>query len=449
MAPPQLPRDAPVVNVLHPLQVHLFVLLGNDANGLVAVCVGLHGCDGLVGERLNLDEPLRREARLHNRLAAVAVAHVVGVVLYACQQSLRFEVFEDLLARSVAVETGVRTAVLVDVRGIVHHVDGGQVMPFAERKVIGIVCWRHLHRASAEVAADPLIEHDGDLAVHEREAQCFAVQVQETLVLGMDGHGHVAKHGLRPRGGDREILASLPAVVTVHRVANLPQVALVLVVDHFEVADGGLATRTPVDDVRAAIDEPLLVEAHEGFAHGYREVVVHGEVFAVPIDGGAQALHLAENVAAIVPAPFPHTLDECLAAHLLACGAFARDLALHQHLRRDAGVIGARHPENLVAAHTVPADEDVALSVLKHVAHVQVAGDIGRGQQNRERRLALRVFAFGGGGRSRLREEVFAHPVLGPVIFNGGRVVSFWQVVRHGGQWRAPRSLRRHPQRGI
>jgi hypothetical protein len=48
--------------------------------------------------------------------------------------------------------------------------------------------------------------------------------------------------------------------------------ALLLLVDDFEVADGGLAARAPVDDVGAAIDEALLVEADEGFADGDGEV---------------------------------------------------------------------------------------------------------------------------------------------------------------------------------
>src|ERR1700761_3844223 len=38
----------------------------------------------------------------------------------------------------------------------------------------------------------------------------------------------------------------------------------------------------------------------------------------------------------------------------------------------------------------------------------------------------------------RLSEELFLHPVFGPVIFNSGVVVSFGQIVRHGGYRRAP-----------
>ena len=68
--------------------------------------------------RLDLfDEPLRGEARLDHRLAAVAVAHVVGVVLDAAKEPLLFEVMDDLLASDIAVEARVGAAFGVDVRG--------------------------------------------------------------------------------------------------------------------------------------------------------------------------------------------------------------------------------------------------------------------------------------------------------------------------------------------
>jgi hypothetical protein len=83
MAPPELARNAPVVDVVHPVEIDLFVIFGREANGLVAVGIGLDGGDGFLGKRLNLDEPLCGEARLDDGFAAVAVANVVGVVLDA------------------------------------------------------------------------------------------------------------------------------------------------------------------------------------------------------------------------------------------------------------------------------------------------------------------------------------------------------------------------------
>ena len=204
--------------------------------------------------------------------------------------------------------------------------------------------------------------------------------MQVALVFRMNGHGDVAEHGLGAGSGNGQKLAGVFAVCADDRVADLPQVALVLVVDHFEVADGGLAAWAPVDDVRAAIDEPLLVEADECLANRYRQALVHGEVFALPVDGGAKALHLVEDGAAVVALPLPHAVDEGFAAQLLAAGAFSGQLALHHHLGGDAGVVGSRQPEGAAAAHAPPAGEDVHLRLVEHVAHVQAAGDVGRRQ---------------------------------------------------------------------
>jgi hypothetical protein len=271
---------------------------------------------------------------------------------------------------------------------------------------------------------------------HQRQAELLAVQVQVALVFGMNGNGHVAEHGLGAGGRDGKKLAGILAVRVEDRVANLPQMALLLLVDHFEVADGGLAARAPVDDVSAAIDEPLLMQADEGLAHGDGQVLVHGEVLALPVDRGAEALHLVEDGAAVVALPLPHALDEGLAAKLLAALAFGGQLALDHHLRGDAGVIGAGQPQGAAAAHAPPAGENVHLRLVEHVAHVQAAGDVGRRQQDGERPPGRpgREARFGRSEASEgrgLGEELLAHPVFGPVIFNGGGVVGFGQVVRH------------------
>ena len=95
------------------------------------------------------------------------------------------------------------------------------------------------------------------------------------------------------------------------------ELAEALFVLDFEVGDGGLDAGIPVDDVGAAIDEALLVETDEGFFDGGGEAVVHGEVFAGPVDGGSEALHLIEDGSAVELAPAPDALDEGL--HGPAC----------------------------------------------------------------------------------------------------------------------------------
>ena len=403
MAPPELARDAPVVDVGHPLEVDLLVVLGREADGLVAVGIWLdggdgelgHGCAAVVRLFVDGDEPLRGEARLDDGFAAVAMADVVGVVLDRGEEPLLFEVVDDFLARHIAVEARVGAAFGVDVGAVVHHVDGGQMVALAEGEVVGIVRGRDLDGAGAEVAADPGVDNDGNLAIHERQAQLFAVEMEVALVLGMNGHGGVAEHGLGARRGNGNELAGLFAAVAEDGVANLPEMAFLLLVDDFEIADGGLAARAPVDDVRAAVDEALMVEADEGFAHGEGAGLVHGEVLAAPVDGDAEALHLLEDGSAVVTPPLPYALDEGLAAQLLARAAFLGQLALDHHLRGDAGVVGAGNPEGAAAAHAAPAGEDVHLRLVEHVAHVQAARDVGRRQQDGERRTGRPGSGFG------------------------------------------------------
>ena len=57
--------------------------------------------------------------------------------------------------------------------------------------------------------------------------------------------------------------------------------------------------------------------------------------------------------------PLPDALDERLAPEVVPGLALAREHALDHGLRGDAGVVGARLPEGVVAAHAVPADERV------------------------------------------------------------------------------------------
>ncbi len=441
MAPPKLARDAPVVDVIHPVEIDLFVILRRESDGLCTAGVRLNRGDSLVGKRLNLDKPLRGEARLDNGFAAVAVADVVDVVLDSGQETLCFEVGDDLFASRKAIEAGVWSAVLIDMGAVIHDVDGRKMVALADGEVIGVVRRRDLDGAGAEIAADPRVENDGNLAVHERQAQLFAVEMQIPLVLWMDGDGGIAEHGFRARGRDGEKFAAVLAVVSENRIPNLPEVPLLLGVNDFEIADGGLAAGAPVDDVRAAVDKPLLVETNEGFPDCDRQVLVHREVFALPVDGDAEALHLLEDGAAVVLFPRPDTLHEGFATEGLPSGALFSELPLDHHLGSDAGVVGAREPERAAATHATPARENVHLSLVEHVAHVQAARHVGRRQED-NKRLAGRALPL---DRCGLGEELFADPVSGPMIFNGGGVVGFGQVVRHWVWSKAPGMCAKSP----
>src|SRR6266446_3470828 len=119
------------------------------------------------------------------------------------------------------------------------------------------------------------------------------------IVFRVHRNGNIAEHGLGTRGRDGHEFV----LAADYGIADLVELADDLFVLHFEIRDGGHASWAPVDDIFAAINQPLafgvllLIQTHEDFAHRSGEPNVHGEIFARPIDRIAQTLHLLENVA--------------------------------------------------------------------------------------------------------------------------------------------------------
>ena len=163
MAPPELARDAPVVDVLHPLVVGLAVLVGRELD--VALVDGLDGlgCDAVAaagGTLVHADEPLLRQPRFDDVLGAVAEADGVLVILDGDEQPESFEIGDDLLAGLEARETMVRRAGQVDVRGRVHDGEIRQIVALADGEVVGVVRGRDLDGAGAELRIGPGVRDD-------------------------------------------------------------------------------------------------------------------------------------------------------------------------------------------------------------------------------------------------------------------------------------------------
>ena len=70
----------------------------------------------------------------------------------------------------------------------------------------------------------------------------------------MNGHRGIAEHRFGPRGRHNNKFFR-----SHNRVANMPEVALALFVNGFQIADGGAALRAPIDDVVSAINQPIFV----------------------------------------------------------------------------------------------------------------------------------------------------------------------------------------------
>ncbi len=318
-----------------------------------------------------------------------------------------------------------------DDRVLVHDGEVRQVVALADLEVVRVVRRGHLDGAGAELRVDVLVRDDRDAAAGERQLDLGADEVLVALVLGVDGDGRVTQHRLGAGGRDDDGRAALA-------VADRDELALVVLVLDLDVGDRGQAAGAPVDDALGAVDQLVVVELLEDGLDGLGEALVHGEALTGPVDAVAEAAHLARDLTAGLVLPLPDTLDEGLPAEVVSGLALLGELAFDDVLGGDAGVVHAGLPQRLVALHALAAGEGVDQRVLEGVAQVQAAGDVGRRDDDRVRRL----LALG------VRLEVTAlYPALVELPFYlgrrvrgrqfGGGAAGCLRVLGHGAQFRA------------
>ena len=390
VAPPQLTADAPVLDVAHPREVHVFVLFRHELDAAI-----FHGSNRWFGQRLGGHVPLVGQPRLDHGAGAVALGHFEAVVVDADQQTGGVEGGNDLLARFKTVEAGifgrdlavdavVERAVQVEhlagrqYGGIfVEDVQQRQVVALADFIVVEIVGRGDLHAAGAEFRVAIVVRDDRDTAANQRQFDELADQRLVALVVRVNSDGGIAEHGFRTGGGNDQVIVALGGLGAIgQRILEVPQEAFLVVVFHFEVGNRRVQLSVPVDQTLAAVDQAVFMQAHEGFFYGFGQAVVHGEALAAPVYGRTQATDLTADIAAGLVLPFPDFLQEFLATQVVTVLAGGFQLAFHQHLGGDTGVVGARLPQGVATLHAAEADQRIHDRIVEAMAHVQAASDV-------------------------------------------------------------------------
>ena len=371
VAPPELARDAPGLDVAHPLEIGARPALGHEADA-----ARFHRLDRRPGEGLGVDIPLVGQPRLDHRAGAVAVGHGVEVRLDPLDQVLRLQVGQHACARVRAVEAAVgRGRALVQPGLGVEQVDDVEPVPAADLEIVEVVGRRDLHRARALFRVGIRIGDDGQAAADQRQHGVAADEAAIARVVGVHGDGGIAQHGLGPGGGDGDVRARPP----LQRIADMPEPAVLhLALLHLQVGDRGAQHRVPVDQALVAVDQALAVEGDEDLDHRPAQALVHGEALPRPVGRGAEAAELAPDRAPRFGLPRPDALDERVAPQGAAVAPVGGKLALDHHLRRDPGMVHARLPERVAAALAAVAGQYVLQRVVERMAHVEAAGDVGR-----------------------------------------------------------------------
>ena len=190
-------------------------------------------------------------------------------------------------------------------------------------------------------------------------------------------------------------------------------------VDVFDLGVGQRrqAVRAPVDDAAALVDEALVVHLTEGLAHGSGAALIHGEAAARPVAADAELALLLDDAAAVLFLPRPDALEELFAAEVIAGLALLdAQLLFDLDLGRDAGMVRAGKPQGAVALHALVARQDILQRGVERVAHVELAGDVGRRHDDGIRLLVGVGFGL---------EAVVFHPHVIDGAFDQLRVIGF------------------------
>ena len=373
MPPPQLARDTPRADVLHPVQVDAAKALGREPHATV-----LDRGDRGIRELAHVAEPLERQQRLDAFAASVRERDVVGVLDLAAHSIDRAQVGDDLGAAFQRRQPGVPLAgkrrhatVLADDAELV------QAVSARDLEVVGVVCGRHLERTRAERRIHVLVGNDRKLPPDQRQRHRAADQVRVALVGGADGDGGVTQHGLRSNGRDDDLTRPVA-----QRIRDRDERVGDLTVLDLEVRDRRAQTGVPVDHVSVAVDVALLVERHEDPHHGRGVSLVQRKALARVVQRAAQALLLVDDLAARLLLPRPHALKERLAPDLAPVDALGGEHLLDHRLCRDACVVGPADPFGLAPRHAVPPDQHVLHGVVERMAHVERTRDVGQRDRN-------------------------------------------------------------------
>lgn len=168
MAPPELAGNAPILDVIHPIEINLAHPLRNKFHSAIA-----HDIDRGLCKRLHFDKPLLRNARLDRCVAAVARADIVLHRLHLDEVSAFFQVFYNLFAALVNVHARIFAARFCHMAVVRHHIDDFETMAQAHLKIVRVVGWRNLHYAGAEIHFNVFVCDQRDFLIHQGEDQLF------------------------------------------------------------------------------------------------------------------------------------------------------------------------------------------------------------------------------------------------------------------------------------
>ncbi len=232
---------------------------------------------------------------------------------------------------------------------------------------------RDLEATGTEVHLHVIVHDDGHGTANQRHDYALAFQPAVTLVVGVDADGGITKNSLGTCCGDDDVF-----ILALHVVAQMEQMALLLLINHLFVTEGCQSLGIPIDHPHAAINPTLLIERVEHLDHRFRQLLVHREGSALPVAAGAERTQLFEDDATVFMGPVPCMLQEFLTAQILLFDTLIGQLGHYLGLGADGRMVRTRYPASIFAHHARTTHQDILDRVVQHMSHMQHTGHIRR-----------------------------------------------------------------------
>src|SRR6266571_1284333 len=145
MPPPELTRDAPVMNIFQPVQVDFVEALRHNLHQAV-----LHRAYCRRRERHHLDEPLLRDERLKHSITALAMTDRHDIILGLDDEAKPLQLCRQIFACFEAVLSGVGTSLFCHLPIEADHLHTRQIVAQTNLEVGWVMGRRYLHRPCTE-----------------------------------------------------------------------------------------------------------------------------------------------------------------------------------------------------------------------------------------------------------------------------------------------------------
>ena len=250
MPPPDLARNAPVLDVLHPVAVGINPLLGMKLNLAI-----IDHLQGWLRKRFHLDEPLLGEIGFNNHICPLGVTNIVLILLNTHKIAKLFQILENFVASIKSVHTAI-TKIISHPAIFTDNGENREIVSPGNLIVVGIMRRSNFQRSGSELNVNIIISNNGNMASCNRNNGMSSNQMTIPWIVGVNGNSNVCQNRFRPDGRNGDIFSWMVDQCILY----IDQLVATRLHDHLFIGERSLRHRAPVDNTGAPIDQSITIE---------------------------------------------------------------------------------------------------------------------------------------------------------------------------------------------